>query len=93
MALTALLLLLVGIVQYCVFKDWRAQIGGRYLLNGAPWFLTLVGSGLASLARRRPTPPRLVPIRAAGGGLLVLFDVGWWYLVHLYYTGPAFAHA
>ena len=93
MALTALLLLLVGIVQYCVFKDWRAQIGGRYLLNGAPWFLALVGSGLASLARRRPAPPRLSPFVLLAAGLLVVFDAGWWYLVHLYYTGPAFAHA
>ena len=93
MALTALLLLLVGIVQYCVFKDWRAQIGGRYLLNGAPWFLALVGSGLASLARRRPAPPCLSPFVLLAAGLLVVFDAGWWYLVHLYYTGPAFAHA
>ncbi len=96
MALAAMLLLLAGIVQFSLTTDYRAQIGGRYLLNGLPWLLALFAAGLPLLPRptqvegeaseTRP-PPRWLVVPVI---LLALFDLGWWYIVQGYYTGPNF---
>lgn len=39
-------MLLVGIIWFCVTVDYRAQIGGRYLLNALPYLVVLLGIGL-----------------------------------------------
>lgn len=96
MALAALVTLLVGILEYCVFKDWRAQIGGRYLLNGLPWFLTLLATSLLLIRERtapKPLPGGAALLLGVGAVLVALFDVAWWYVVFLYYSNPAFGHS
>ncbi|MDQ3814299.1 MAG: hypothetical protein M3347_10155, partial [Armatimonadota bacterium] len=87
----ALLLLLAGILQYSVVNDWRAQMGGRYLLNGIPWAVTLVATSLPLLMRPRSTTWRFTSLispailTAFAIGVIVLFDVAWWVLVYVYY--------
>lgn len=103
LSLAALLLLPAALLQYALVSDWRVQIGGRYLLNGIPWCLTLLGSALTLVLRRRaaanadndnsvraaPGPPALFWL---AGGVLVLFDLAWWDLVYAYYSNPHFGH-
>ena len=88
LALAGLLLLPLGVMQFSLADDYRAQIGGRYLLNGLPWLVTLLGASLPLLPSRwRPSPPLGAVLALI---LLVLFDVGWWYIVQGYYSSPNF---
>jgi hypothetical protein len=57
MALVAIALLVLGLMQYIFFKDYRAQIGGRYLLNGLPWLMAYFGASLHLLRRDTMEPP------------------------------------
>lgn len=88
LALAGLLLLPLGIMQFSLADDFRAQIGGRYLLNGLPWLVTLLGASLPLFGpslRRSPPLGAVLPLV-----LLALFDVGWWYIVQGYYSSPNF---
>lgn len=89
LALAGMLLLLAGIVEFSLSTDYRAQIGGRYLLNGLPWLLAFFAASLPRRAEasETPPPPRWLAIPFI---LLALFDLGWWYIVQGYYTGPNF---
>jgi hypothetical protein len=76
-AVAAIGFLMVGILQFCLLTDWRAQNGGRYLLNGLPWLVALIATTLPGT--------RLQPLLPVGAVLLVLFDAGWWLLVAAFY--------
>ena len=90
LALAGLLLLPLGVMQFSLADDFRAQIGGRYLLNGLPWLVTLLGASLPLLGSRlRQSPPLGAAVSLV---LLGLFDLGWWYIVQGYYSSPNFGH-
>ena len=87
--LAALLTLIAGILWFAITVDWRAQIGGRYLLNGMPYLLVIL-----AMATRQPEPVNTVPVvdsqrwrRAAINSGLVVGSLGliafhiWWLLV------------
>ncbi|HEY0076088.1 MAG TPA: hypothetical protein VGB77_18450 [Abditibacteriaceae bacterium] len=92
---TGMVLLLLGVLQYCAFKDQRAHIGGRYLLNALPWALVFLAASLPLFARHDKTasqsadlantiadPPAsaLLPI-----GFLLLIDAAWWFIAWTHY--------
>ncbi len=90
LALGGLLLLPLGVMQFSLTDDFRAQIGGRYLLNGLPWLVTLLGASLPLVSSgRRQSPPLGAVVSLV---LLGLFDAGWWYIVQGYYFNPNFGH-
>ena len=105
MGFAAPVILIAFLLQHAVFSDWRVQIGGRYMLNAIPWYLTLLGASLP-LLRRPAAAGAAPPVPAVTGGipgrpspllglaavLLVLFDMAWWYVVYLYYSNPNFGH-
>ncbi len=89
-ACLAVLASLIGsILWFCITVDWRAQIGGRYLLNGVPYLLAIF-----AMATRKPRPISAVPAAssqqwrqvAINSGLvigslgLIAFHI-WWLLV------------
>ncbi len=81
----AFLALLAGVVHYCLFTDWRAQVGGRYLLNALAWMTALLA---AAEPFHRPAPEQhegLTLAAAVTVGLVLLFDAAWWYLAWLFY--------
>ncbi len=90
LAAAAVALIFGGIFQYTLFIDWRAQVGGRYLLNAISWVAVLAGLALPRLARSaaggRTSLPIYIPAAVA---LFVLFDLRWWYLVGTYYADLA----
>ncbi len=92
MSMAALLTLVAALLQYAAFSDWRVQIGGRYLLNGIPWVLTLLSASFGLF--RRSGAPSVRPSLLAwlAPVLLILFDLNWWYVVFLYYSDPKFGH-
>ncbi len=92
MSMAALLTLVAALLQYAAFSDWRVQIGGRYLLNGIPWVLTLLSASFGLL--RHSGKPSVRPSLLAwlAPVLLILFDLNWWYSVFLYYSDPKFGH-
>jgi len=87
--LAVLASLIGGILWFCITVDWRAQIGGRYLLNGVPYLLAIF-----AMATRKPRPISAVPAAssqqwrqvAINSGLvigslgLIAFHI-WWLLV------------
>ena len=92
---SGMVLLLLGVLQYCALKDQRAHIGGRYLLNALPWALVFLAASLPLFARRSPNesqlelqavdvadPPiwALLPI-----SFLLLIDAAWWFIVWTHY--------
>ena len=97
MGLAAPLILIASMLLYGAVSDWRVRIGGRYMLDAIPWFLTLLGATLPLRGRQATgaeaaggaatRPPLLLGLAAV---LLVLFDLAWWYVVYLYYTNPSF---
>jgi hypothetical protein len=92
MSFTGLLLLFIGLLQFTLFTDWRAHVGGRFLMNGAAWFATLLGTGLPWVVQKaEPQPSLAVEARALPLAiplavlLLLLASAGWWFLVRVYY--------
>jgi len=87
--LAVLASLIGGILWFCITVDWRAQIGGRYLLNGVPYLLAIF-----AMATRKPRPISTVPTASSqqwrqvviNSGLvigsigLIAFHI-WWLLV------------
>lgn len=71
-------LLLLGVLQYTAFTDWRANIGGRYLLSGIPWLLLLIAGSLPRWRRLGRYLPGLLPALAMT--LMVLIAAAWWLL-------------
>ncbi|NUQ01285.1 MAG: hypothetical protein HUU35_15675, partial [Armatimonadetes bacterium] len=71
-------MLLLGVLEYTALTDWRANIGGRYLLSGIPWLLLLVAG---SLPRWRPLAPHLPGLLPGlGMALMALASAAWWLL-------------
>jgi hypothetical protein len=97
MSIVAMLCLLLGILQYVVFKDRAAQVGGRYLLNGLPWLLTFLAISLPlrtavkdeeTSVEAASTAKAMPPILMAGAAavvLLCLISAGWWFVVWTHY--------
>ena len=92
MSMAALLTLIAALLQYAAFSDWRVQIGGRYLLNGIPWVLTLLSASFGLFRRERAPSVRPSLLAWLAPALLILFDLNWWYVVFLYYSDPKFGH-
>jgi len=87
--LAVLATLLGGILWFCITVDWRAQIGGRYLLNGVPYLLAIF-----AMATRKPGPISDASAPSSQQWRRVAFDWGivigllgliafniWWLLV------------
>jgi hypothetical protein len=87
----AMVLLLLGVLHYCMFKDQRAQIGGRYLLNALPWAVVFLAASLPLVARQKNeetgtaslAPPGLPAL--IGLGFIIMVDIAWWFLAWTYY--------
>lgn len=93
-----MILLLLGVLQYCAFKDQRAHIGGRYLLNALPWALVFLAASLPLFAGRTtnegenetvnelsnniPDPPTFALLPL---GFLLLIDTAWWFIAWTHY--------
>ena len=90
--MAALLTLVVALLQYAAFSDWRVQIGWRYLLNGIPWVLTLLSASFGLFRRAGQSMVRPSLMTWLAPALLILFDLNWWYVVFLYYSDPKFGH-
>jgi hypothetical protein len=92
MSFAAMYFLFLGVLQYCMFKDQRAQLGGRYLLNSLPWAIVFLAACLPLRAKRSHEespgamnvgPPGLAAAIALG--FLLLVDVAWWFIVWTHY--------
>lgn len=79
LSVAAALLLMLGIFQYTLFTDWRAHIGGRYMLNALPWLAAFAAVALPRvLPSREPgAVPKSIPLAVS---LFALFDLCFWYL-------------
>jgi hypothetical protein len=102
MSLLAIASLLAGIMQYTIFKDYNAQVGGRYLLNSLAWLITFLGSSVVLEQRAAshsapdepvetapaPSPPRekAYLIAVAALGVMALINLGWWFVVWTHYS-------
>ncbi len=86
LGLAALCIIIAGIVWFALRRDYRGQVGGRYLFNGALWgALIAVGSferWVLTFARTR----RAVDFAAlAAWALFIALDAVWvWYAVTYY---------
>jgi hypothetical protein len=85
LGLAGVILLSVGILQYVLFKDEKAQVGGRYLLNGAPFLVAMLGACLPPRQQNAPQKQGLWLAAVAALGLLILADLGWWLIAWTYY--------
>ena len=87
---SGMVFMLIGVLQYCAFKDQRAHIGGRYLLNALPWAIVFLAASLPLMSRQNaddeplkippPSSFALIPV-----GFLLLIDCAWWFIVWTHY--------
>lgn len=87
LSFTASVLLLLGVLQYCFFKDQRAHIGGRYLLNALPWATVFFAACLPLLQKDNleKLPAKLPTVAMLPLGFLLVVDFAWWFLAWTYY--------
>lgn len=52
MSVASAILLLIGVMEFAMFDDWRGHVGGRYLLNCLPWAAVLVAVWLPPVRQK-----------------------------------------
>ena len=93
MAVVAMVSLFMGVMQYILMVDWRANMHGRYLLNAVPWLICLFAGMrpvIDALSERLGEASWWKHVTEMAGPLfalaVVVFDGAWWYLAWVFYS-------